>query len=51
VRIDQGAVEVQKNGASHDAKIAVKGSEYNFAWFRFCFGSSRIERNVSPGSG
>jgi hypothetical protein len=25
VRIDQGAVEVQKNGASHDPKIAAKG--------------------------
>jgi hypothetical protein len=39
VRIDQGAVEVQKNGASHDPKIAAKSTEYKFVWFRFCFGS------------
>jgi hypothetical protein len=36
-RIDQGAVEVEKNRASHDPKITAKANEYKFVWFGFCF--------------
>jgi hypothetical protein len=42
-RVDQGAVEVQKNGASHDPKIAAMAIEYKFVWFGFCFGSRPYE--------
>ena len=39
LRINQGAVEVQKNGVSHNPNIAAEGNRVHVGWFDFPFGS------------
>jgi hypothetical protein len=48
VRIDQSAVEVQKNGASHDPKIAAKSErvQVRLVWFLF-----RVKWQHAPATG